>query len=257
MYKMAIIDGSKFAINDLKEASQGQTWFEKGGEAENGIGGLELLRENRPHLAFVDVHLHGLNGLELLKVASNEKLPTLIVMTSSTAEFAYAQKAMLYSAIGYCLKPFSKSEIFDYLEKAVSILSKNNTSAWLSGSYKTGNEMVDSMLDHIHRNYQNDLSVHELADLCHINYNYAGQLFRKETGETVNSFLMRIRMNKASELLRNTNLSIADIAAETGYRDYFYFAKIFKKHWGTTPSIYRSDNSAKMSFGEEVDNGNN
>jgi len=199
------------------------------------------------------VHLPGMSGLELLQAASEERLPTLILMISSYAEFAYAQKAIMYNAIGYCLKPFSKSELFDYLEKAVSILSNNCSNNLHSNSYHTGNEMVDKMLDYIHQNFQKDLSVQELADLCHINYNYAGQLFRHETGETINNFLMRIRMDKASELLRNTTLSIADVAAETGYRDYFYFAKIFKRHWGTTPSIFRSSNTTKMSDRGEVE----
>ena len=242
MYKMAIIDGSEFAINNLKVNLQDQTWFEVTKEANDGISGLDLLRKERPHMACVEVHLPGMSGLELLQAASEEKLPTLILMISSCAEFTYAQKAIMYNAIGYCLKPFSKSEISDYLEKAVSILSKNISNNLHAYSYHTGNEIVDKMLDYIHLNYQKDLSVQELADLCYINYNYAGQLFRQETGETINNFLMRIRMDKASELLRNTTLSIADVAAETGYRDYFYFAKIFKKHWGTTPSIYRSSN---------------
>jgi len=245
MYKMAIIDGSKFAIDSLTENLQEWNLFEVSGEAEDGIIGLELLRRERPHIAFVEVHLTGLSGLELLKVSIAEKLPTLILMMSSCAEFSYVQKAIMYNAIGYLLKPFSKSELFEYLEKAVSILSKNSSNTWHSGICQTGNEMVDKMLDHIYQNYQKDLSVQELADLCHINYNYAGQLFRNETGETINSFLVRIRMNKASELLKNTNLSIADVAFEAGYPDYFYFAKIFKKHWGTTPSIYRSSNAIK------------
>jgi len=247
MYKMAIIDGSRFAINSLNEILKEQTWFEGTSEAHDGISGIELLRKERPHLAFVEVHLPDMGGLELLKAATEEKLPTLIIMISSYAEFAYAQKAIIYNAIGYCLKPFSKSELYDCLEKAAAILSTNGSNNLHPHSYHTGNEMVDKMLDYIHHNYQKDLSVQELADLCHINYNYAGQLFRHETGETINNFLMRIRMDKASELLRNTSLSIADVAAETGYRDYFYFAKIFKKHWGTTPSIFRSSNITRLS----------
>ncbi|MCL2571336.1 MAG: AraC family transcriptional regulator [Defluviitaleaceae bacterium] len=238
MYKMAIIDGSEYAINSLKEALEGQTWY----VAKDGIKGLELIRSERPHLAFVEVHLEGIGGLEILQAVAQEKLSTLIIMVSSHAEFAYAQKALMYNAIGYCLKPYAKSELMDYLEKAVSMLGKNGTSQWHPGNIQTGNDMVDKMLDYIHSNYQNDLSVQELADLCHINYNYAGQLFRQETGETINNYLLRIRMDKASELLRTTTLSIADIAAQAGYRDYFYFAKIFKKYWGAPPSVYRSEN---------------
>jgi len=243
MYKMAIIDGSQLAINSLKQTLQDHPLFETISEAPDGTSGLGLLRRERPHLALVEINLQGISGLELLQAAAEENLPTLIIVTSNNAEFAYAQKAIFYNAVGYCLKPYSKTELYEYLEKAASILSNNGTNNYSLRSYHTGNEMVDKMLDYIHQNYTKDLSVQELADLCHINYNYAGQLFRHETGETINNFLMRIRMDKASELLRNTALSIADVAAETGYRDYFYFAKIFKKHWGTTPSIFRSSNT--------------
>ena len=242
MYKLVIIDNSKYAVDKIRELLHGQPSYEIIGEASCGISGLELLRQERPHLVLLETQLLGISGLEILEVIAQEKIPTLAIIVSNTAEFAYAQKAMFHNAIGYCLKPFSKVDISEYLEKAKSILSKIGSSNWPSTTYQTGNEIVDKMLDYIHQHFQSDISVQELAALCHINYNYAGQLFRNETGETISSYIVRVRMEKASELLRKTTLPIADVAAQAGYQDYFYFAKIFKKYWEITPSVFRQEN---------------
>jgi len=243
MYKVTIFDSNKHANHTLKEIIDQVDGFHVIAEASNGNEALEILRVQRPHLAFIDLQLPDISGLELLQIIFKENLPTMVVIISHHAEFAYVQKALLYSAIGYCLKPYSKNDVLEYFEKTKYLLENAVINSWRVNSYHTGNEFVDKMLDYINANYKQDISVQELAALCHINYNYAGQLFRQETGETINKFLMRIRMDKASDLLKNTAMSIADVATETGYKDYFYFAKIFKKHWGITPSEYRTENA--------------
>ena len=59
--------------------------------------------------------------------ANAESLRTLFIIISSYAEFAYAQKAMLHNAVGYCLKPFSRSELIDSMQKAYNILQEQTS----------------------------------------------------------------------------------------------------------------------------------
>lgn len=252
MYRAIIIDDEKWVIKSLIATIKGQEYFTIIGEAYDGISGLEMIRDEKPELAFIDVRIPGMSGLEVLKAAMQEGLNTLFIVISGHAEFAYAQKAILYNAIGYCLKPFSKSELFDAMEKACTLIeehAKAKSEAFMPEKSETtdspqgvtvSNKMVQKMLNFIQQNYCNDISIQNLSDLCSINQNYASQLFSQEVGDTFSTYLTNLRISRSIQLLKSTDLSVAQIALSVGYRDYFYFAKVFKKSTGVTPTVYRN-----------------
>lgn len=84
-----------------------------------------------------------------------------------------------------------------------------------------------------------DLKMSEVAGKFNLTPNYFSTLFRQEMGETFRDFLAKRRINLAKELLRTTNLKIADIAYRSGYKDAHYFSYAFKKHTGQTPTQFR------------------
>lgn len=96
------------------------------------------------------------------------------------------------------------------------------------------------MLEYISGHYTEDISIQLLADLTCITPNYASQLFKEETGFTFSNYLTSLRIHRASALLRSTDMQIFMVANQVGYKDYFYFAKVFKKLTGYTPSVYRA-----------------
>lgn len=249
MYRAVIIDDEKWVVRSLAATLKEQQFFEITGEAYDGFSGLELIEHQRPDLAFVDVQMPGMSGLELLQAAGERQLSTLFIMISGYAEFAYAQKAMFHNAIGYCLKPFSKSELNDSIVKAYHCLETKpviqakqaeKPEAFVPKPIKVDNKMVKSMLDFTNTHYSQDISIQNLADLCSINPNYASQLFSQEAGETFSSYLTRLRIEQSIYLLSHTELAVSAISEQVGYRDYFYFAKVFKKLTGITPTAFRN-----------------
>ena len=74
-----------------------------------------------------------------------------------------------------------------------------------------------------------------------MNPQYISQLFKNEIGVGFLTYLTRIHMEKAKKLLLSTSLSVAEVADQSGYRDYRVFTKVFKKLEGITPSQYRHD----------------
>jgi two-component system response regulator YesN len=263
MYQAIIIDDEKWVIKSLIATISGQNYFEIVGEFYDGASAYSYIKTRKPDLAFVDVQLAGMNGLELLQLANQEKLPTLFIVISGHAEFAYAQKAMFNNAIGYCLKPFSRSELMDSMQKAYEILKNRTTPPAapvetvsdsedlppLPGTEKhfvspekllVENKSVRIMLEHLKKHYTEDISIQDLADLTSVTPNYASQLFKEETGYTFSSYLTSLRIHQAAVLLYTTDMPIFLVASQVGYKDYFYFAKVFKKITGYTPSTYRS-----------------
>jgi len=261
MYQAIIIDDEQWVIKSLIAIIEDQEYFEIVGEFYDGFSAFSYIQEHKPDLAFIDVQLPGMNGLELLQSAKQQNLPTLFIVISGHAEFAYAQKALFNNAVSYCLKPFSRNELMDSMQKAYRILENHNSSLSVSDSdacqeeeklpgipedflppehLKTENKLIQSMLDYISEYYTEDISIQLLADLTCITPNYASQLFKEEVGNTFSSYLTNTRIYHASKLLLHTNMQIFMIASQVGYKDYFYFAKVFKRFTGYTPTSYRS-----------------
>ena len=100
--------------------------------------------------------------------------------------------------------------------------------------------IVRNTLNYISANYSQDISLSELADMNHISEEHLSRSFKKEMGSSISTHIGNIRIKKAAELLKSTNLSISEIALYIGYSDNNYFVKVFKKRYGMTPSAYRS-----------------
>lgn len=128
MYQAIIIDDEQWVIKSLIATIEDQEYFEIVGEFYDGFSAFSYIQEHKPDLAFIDVQLPGMNGLELLQSAKQQNLPTLFIVISGHAEFAYAQKALFNNAVSYCLKPFSRNELMDSMQKAYRILENHNSS---------------------------------------------------------------------------------------------------------------------------------
>jgi len=95
------------------------------------------------------------------------------------------------------------------------------------------------MVKYIDNNYKNKLHLKDLSVKFYINQVYCCQLFKKNLGKTFSEYVTDLRIKKACELLKNTELTIDEIATKVGYMDYYYFNKVFKKQCGITPMKFR------------------
>lgn len=98
---------------------------------------------------------------------------------------------------------------------------------------------VREVKNYLEKNYYQEISLNDLADLVDLNASYLSALFKKETGMTYTEYVMFCRLEKAKELLADTGKSIAEIADAVGYRDTRHFSKLFTRNIGIKPSEYR------------------
>lgn len=101
------------------------------------------------------------------------------------------------------------------------------------------NRLIKYVLDYSMENYNKDVSLKRLSIDLGVNTSYLGQLFKKEMNQTYVEFMNNYRVNKAIELLRDSNLKVYEISKAVGFTNYQYFHKIFKKYSGKTSSEYR------------------
>lgn len=95
------------------------------------------------------------------------------------------------------------------------------------------------VLDHIGHNFDQHLSVEEIADKAGMNAQYFCRYFKKNTGKTVTEYINDVRIRQAVRLLGETDEKILNIAMECGYGNMGYFIKRFRQSTGMTPSDYR------------------
>ncbi|MBD5484603.1 MAG: AraC family transcriptional regulator [Lachnospiraceae bacterium] len=113
-----------------------------------------------------------------------------------------------------------------------------------------GNRLRDFYLKEafsfIEQNFQNDISVEDIAASCGLNRSYFGKIFHETTGKSPQAFLISYRMTKAAELLKLTELSIADIGNAVGYPNQLHFSRAFKNLYGISPRQWRNDNKRTL-----------
>lgn len=109
---------------------------------------------------------------------------------------------------------------------------------------------VDILLEYIHVNYSNEISLGGLCELVHINRTSLNRKFKEQVGYTAMEYLLRYRIKIACDALSHTNLSLAEIAEAVGFQYDTYFIKQFTAKMGQSPTEYR------RSYWEEKDRQN-
>lgn len=99
---------------------------------------------------------------------------------------------------------------------------------------------IDKRIDYyIENNFMSDLNVQEIADYFNFSREYLSRSYKKATGKTIQDKLEATRIEEGKRFLQESSLSITEIALLIGYNSSQYFAKVFKKATGHSPSDYR------------------
>lgn len=133
--------------------------------------------------------------------------------------------------------------------KAVSIINEMLVDIIRKASPDTlaiSNPTVRDIADYLQANYKENISLTELAKVFSLTPNYCGYLFKKNMGITYNDYLNILRLKNACKSLLNSNLSIKEIATDSGFHSLEYFYTTFKKFYGITPAKYRTLTSTQI-----------
>ena len=104
-------------------------------------------------------------------------------------------------------------------------------------------KLTIDVIQYLHSNYSQKISIEKLSLLFHTNRTTLLADFKRSTGQSVNRYLIQLRMTMSAALLRDTTLNINEICERTGFHDISYFSKSFKKEIQYTPSDYRKINA--------------
>jgi len=217
-------------------------------ETDDGLKGIELARKLMPDLILCDIILPNKDGYQVCTALKNDfytcHIPIIIITSLSKDD----SKMMCYEigADEYIIKPFDFEMLVKRIENLIKqrkllkskftndILSLSDT---LKYSQKDKN-FLETLLNYIHKNIEKNemLSIENIVDHLKIGRTLFFKKIKTLTGLTPHELIFNIKMQKALELLKNTDLSIYEISFKLGFNDPDYFTKNFKLFYGVTPS---------------------
>ena len=95
------------------------------------------------------------------------------------------------------------------------------------------------VIDYIHENYADDISLESIAEAIHFNKSYIATAFKQVEGITINEYIYKYRAYKACELIAYSDLRLGEVSAMTGFKHIQHFNRVFKKYIGIPPGEYR------------------
>lgn len=133
--------------------------------------------------------------------------------------------------------------IIGHLYLFLDYFMRATVSTVVKGSTKLQDYYIKEAITYIEQNFQNDISVVDIANRLGINRSYFGKIFKQTLKQTQQEFLINYRMIKATELLRLTKMSIGDISKAVGYENQLHFSRAFKKIYNISPREWRNINA--------------
>jgi two-component system response regulator YesN len=102
-----------------------------------------------------------------------------------------------------------------------------------------GRLMLPKILSYIQKNCQRRITLEEMSRIAHLSPSYFSRMFAKETGMPLSAYVTTMRINRAKGLLREGDMTLTQIAIQSGFCDQSHFTKAFRAQTGVTPGYYR------------------
>lgn len=204
---------------------------------------IEQLRTVNPDVVLTDIRMPGKNGLQMIDEMRTGGWNGYAVVISGHDDFEFAREAMRLQMVDYLLKPIFPDDM-------IALLERLQQKGFRSPAPEVGllpdvdwerlPSFIRKAVDYARNNYESHLSLTEAADHACVNPTYLSTAFSQHCGVSFVEFGHRIRVQAAGELLRDTDLTLADVAERVGCTDASHLNRLFRKVTGETPGRFRT-----------------
>ncbi|MBX9256871.1 DNA-binding response regulator [Desmonostoc muscorum CCALA 125] len=251
--KILVIEDDAVTRNVFLEVLEAQGFDTIG--AENGLTGIQQAQEHLPDLVICDIQMPDMDGYSVLTTLRQDPdtgIIPFIFLTGSNTQ-ADLRKGMELGADDYLTKPSTIEDLLRAIavrfEKQALLrrwyatnshqLSRTLASSINSESIFPSVPQLQSVFDFIEDNYREGITLSDVAVAVGYSPAYLTNRVAKQTGDTVNAWIVKRRMAAARPLLKNTNQTIEQIAIALGYQNTCHFSRQFRQHHGISPKIWR------------------
>ncbi len=222
--------------------------------ATDGVTGVELAQEHIPDLVITDLMMPGMNGYKVTQALKSDErtshVPVIMLTAKATQDDRVA--GLEFGADAYLTKPFDRAELTVRIEKLLELRQQLQQKYAQGGVSEKGpsprlhvptlDELFLQKIDATILSKLGDpaLSVYDLCEVVNLARTQVYRKLKALTGKSPTIYIRSFRLEKARQLILETELSISEIAYDMGFNDPGYFTRVFNEHFGQAPSQLRT-----------------
>lgn len=203
-------------------------------------------------LILCDIEMPQGSGLELFEWIKTYYPLTECIFVTCHDEYSYLRHAMQLGSCDYILKPVDYSELNETLSTVVTRIAarrnrqraQDKTNVAMD-SIASSNPYVTQIIDYITEHLTEPIAVTYLAEILHLSPQHFMRLFKKEMGCSILQYITAKRIGLAVRYLEDKTLTVAEVAVRSGFDNYSYFTRIFKRFTNETPVEFRKNNAKR------------
>jgi len=225
--------------------------------AVNGVEGLKKVNLYHPDIVVTDQMMPEMTGTEMLQQMRNDfqisHIPVIILTAKNDDEAKI--KAISMGANAYITKPFNKEYLIARIEQLLSDRKVFRDKIWKQESHEEATlqdadtyenylqkkdlQFLDKIHQVIEENIDNsDFNIDSIADNLGISRSAFFKKLKSLTGLAPVDTIKEVRLTKSIELLKNTDMTVSEVAFAVGFKESGYYGKCFRKKYGQTPTEY-------------------
>ncbi|XEC95936.1 response regulator [Paenibacillus tarimensis] len=211
-------------------------------EASNGLDALKMLEVHKPDLVLTDIRMPAMDGIEFVTRLRGLHPDAIVVILTGFKQFEYAQAAVRLGVMDFLVKPCSEEDVRAVLGRASERFKASLAPAGQAADAQEDERpdgAISKAVAYVEKHYAGDCRMTEVASHVRLNPSYFSVLFKRETGESFTSYVTRYRMERALQLLRDTDMKVYEIADAAGFVEPNYFTNVFKQHFSMSPKEWR------------------
>lgn len=237
MFSAYLVDDEVLVLSDMLNSIP---WIENNfmviGSSSKPTTAFDEIVELKPDVVFTDIKMPGKTGLELIRDLKESGVTSEFVVVSAYEKFEYAKELIQLQGFDYLIKPIDENQYEELLKRLYGKLGEKYAER---KTPTTPSEDLNSIIKYLNKNICQKHTLQQIAKQFCISPNYICQLFSKHLQTTYSNYLTELRMTRATKLLKSTARPVKEVAALSGYDDYFYFCRVFRTHFRCTPTQYR------------------
>jgi two-component system response regulator YesN len=247
MYRAYFVDDEPLVLEELTGNPMfAECGFQIVGASENPVRAMKEIRKLNPDVVFADLRMPGLSGVDLMEELFVKGASCEFVIISAYPEFEESRRFFLNGGFDYLLKPLSGGAR-ETLDRLSGALARKKAESPPEDSLPPE---LNEIAAYIRENAAGKVTLDAICEKFDKSPVYICRLFTHNLGTTLNAFVTKQRMEEAARLLMETRKEISEIAALCGYKDYFYFCRVFRKHHSCAPSALRKSRGGAQPRGK-------
>jgi DNA-binding response OmpR family regulator len=220
--------------------------------AVNGLNALEIIEKTVPDIIISDIMMPEMDGIELCRrLKSDSKFASVpIIILSAKHDEQAKVEGLTIGADDYVTKPFNCDLLKLRMKKLLQLSNKGVKRSLIEPEpthiqvTSLDEKLIESAVKYVEKNMARaDLSVEELSRQLGMSRVHLYKRMRQITGKTPIEFIRVLRLKRAAQLLRESQLNVSEIAYQVGFNNPKYFANYFKQEFGVLPSVYQTQQS--------------